>query len=215
MVKSNIALEKKRSGPSPSGALTAELTEVESRILTDCESTIRNGLHHLVQVAQSLQVIRDQRLYRIAHKTFEEYCAEKWAIGRSYAYRLIDCAVVLDDLSTVPDKQLPTTESQIRELKRVSSDIRPQVWERVIAASADQPVTARRIRDVVLEFKGKEVLANNGRKNYRNLRATLRETIETIKELRGSLGANGDVSTICRGLDQIEASILQLLATAD
>jgi hypothetical protein len=42
-----------------------------------------------------LKVLRDKRLYRSTHKTFEDYCQERFGIGRNYVNRRVVFAGIL------------------------------------------------------------------------------------------------------------------------
>ena len=57
---------------------TTDLTRPESMKLVDLEMTIEEGLATFVAVGASLAMIREQRLYRDTHNTFDEYCQERW-----------------------------------------------------------------------------------------------------------------------------------------
>ena len=51
-----------------------------------------------------MKEIRDEKLYRESHKTFEKYVDEKWSMGRSYANKLIASADVGKVLCTIVHK---------------------------------------------------------------------------------------------------------------
>ena len=55
--------------------------------LTECEAVIERGLRTFVEVGEALLRIRDERLYRETHGTFEDYCRERWAMRREVADR--------------------------------------------------------------------------------------------------------------------------------
>ena len=59
------------------------------------ESVIDAGLQTFVHVGNALREIRDTRLYRHSHATFEDFCLERWKIEQSYADELIDFAQVI------------------------------------------------------------------------------------------------------------------------
>jgi len=52
------------------------------------------GLATFVEVGQALMKIRDARLYRETHETFESYCRERWGWSRRHANRTIQAAEV-------------------------------------------------------------------------------------------------------------------------
>jgi len=62
---------------------------------------------------KALQVIRDARLYRETHPTFEDYVEQRWDMSRPQAYRLIDAWPLAERLSPMGDK---LNERQVREL---------------------------------------------------------------------------------------------------
>ena len=68
------------------------LTAVETTDLHDAECVIKKGLGTFIEVGQSLQRIRDGRLYRESHSTFKEYCRGRWGITKAYAHRQIQAA---------------------------------------------------------------------------------------------------------------------------
>ena len=69
----------------------------------------------------ALAKIRDSRLYRETHETFESYCRDRWDMGKAYAYRLIDSAQVQEVLSPMGDIT-PTNERQVRPLTKLTPE---------------------------------------------------------------------------------------------
>lgn len=102
------------------------LTTDESRRLKECEKIIQRGLDTFYEVGNALAEIRESRLYRIGYATFEDYCKERWQMSRFYAHRLIDASQVVDNL--LPIGNVPTCESQARELAPFTPDIQKAVW---------------------------------------------------------------------------------------
>lgn len=73
--------------------LTAELTHAEATRLARLERTVDRAVAVVGRIAgEALATIRDERLYRLTHATFEAYCAERWGFSRATAYRMIDAA---------------------------------------------------------------------------------------------------------------------------
>lgn len=68
------------------------LSVTERQELDHFESVIDQGLPTFYAVADALVAIRNRKLYRAECRTFEEYCLERWNIGRASAYRMIDAA---------------------------------------------------------------------------------------------------------------------------
>jgi hypothetical protein len=76
------------------------------------ESTIARGLKSFLAVGLAQKRIRDQRLYRADHRTFEQYVAERWEFSRPRAYELCAASEVVADLSGIPDiRLLPQNEA--------------------------------------------------------------------------------------------------------
>lgn len=93
----------------------APLTAVEASRLTQCEQAIERGLKTFVEVGEALIEIRDSRLYRQTHGTFEAYCSERWGMTQQYATALVRASATIAVLSETI-VSLPTTESQVRPL---------------------------------------------------------------------------------------------------
>ena len=74
----------------------------------------------LWQMNTALLAIRDGRGYRFEYATFEEYCRERWGMNRAHAYRLIDAAEVVNNLSPIGD--IPANESQARPLTQLNDN---------------------------------------------------------------------------------------------
>jgi hypothetical protein len=80
--------------------VTTVLAPVEASLLTEHEATVERGLSTFLDVGRALMAIRDDRLYRSTHATFDLYLNERWpSLGRSHAYRLIDAARVVEAVS--------------------------------------------------------------------------------------------------------------------
>ena len=127
------------------------LTPEESDRLHVCEKTIHEGLGTFVAVGTALMEIRDARLYRQQHRTFESYVQSVLALSRPRAYELIDSSQVMHDLSAIADiSTLPQNEGQARELRRWKTpEERVAKWKAVLNAAQDKPVTAKFIRQIV------------------------------------------------------------------
>jgi hypothetical protein len=123
------------------------ITIEESKRLVALEATIKTGLATFMDVGNALAEIRDSRLYRIEHKTFEDYCREKWGMTDNYARRLISSAEVV---KTVPIGTV-TTESQARELAKVEPEHREQVVAAAVEATGGK-ITAVAIKTAALEI---------------------------------------------------------------
>ena len=71
--------------------------------LTVEEESDRNSLERKVERAfyeagMALMQLRDRRLYRTTHPTFEDYCRDRFNYTRRRPYQLIEAAIVYDNL---------------------------------------------------------------------------------------------------------------------
>jgi hypothetical protein len=99
---------------------------IEVTRFNELEQVISIGLGTFVQVGAALLEIRDSRLYRGTHGTFEEYCQDRWDIARNYANKLIAAASVVLNLGT--NSTQPTHESQVRPLTSLDPQQQREAW---------------------------------------------------------------------------------------
>ncbi|ALW87842.1 hypothetical protein [Deinococcus actinosclerus] len=109
------------------------LTTQEQQHLTQLEGTIRDGWHGFVTVGEALLTIRDQRLYRAAHRTFGDYCEQVWGWSRQRAQQLMDAAQTSQALSTIGLQ--PENERQARDLKEAAKVVQHLEPEQVVAVA--------------------------------------------------------------------------------
>ncbi|WP_323808738.1 hypothetical protein [Nostoc sphaeroides] len=96
--------------------------------------------------------LRDRRLYRSTHKTFEEYCKDRFGYSRRQPYLLMEAAVIFDNLLEKCDRSdhiLPTNEWQIRPLSKLDPDIQPEAWEQAVESAKGKVPSHRIVKDVV------------------------------------------------------------------
>jgi hypothetical protein len=150
--------------PPPPGAIAAEaavrpvslLTAHESAELRECESILDRGLATFFAVGNALLRIRNKRLYRATHRTFEEYCRERWNIGKSYAWRVIGAAERVNLLPANSSVPKPANEFQVRPFLKLSAEAFPGAWERALKLAQTGKVTPRVARAVIQDILPKE-----------------------------------------------------------
>ncbi|MBA3868603.1 MAG: hypothetical protein H0X30_05580 [Anaerolineae bacterium] len=120
--------------------------------LAQLESVIEHGLKTFYEVGAALLTIRDKKLYKAHHKTFEAYCQSRWDMSRPRSYQLMDAASVYSHLSTIVDTP-PTNERQARELAPLTPDEQGIVWSVVEQTAPGGSVTAAHIKSVVTVFR--------------------------------------------------------------
>lgn len=140
--------------------MTDYLSTNEATRLLELEIVIERGLQTFIEVGSALMEIRNSRLYRQTHPTFEEYCQARWDLRRSRTYQLMDAAEVVENLksSTIVELSggslpLPLNEAQARPLARLGVDMQRQVWQKAVETAPQGRITARHIETVVREFE--------------------------------------------------------------
>ena len=103
------------------GDITTTLTVPERARLQECEEVIEKNIRGFLATGHALAEIRDRRLYRETHKTFERYCKKQWDLGKTHAYRQIASYEVVQNLyasslqsggmSPIGDKNLQAEET--------------------------------------------------------------------------------------------------------
>ena len=133
---------------------------VSSNILSEAEQAERDNLECAVEQAffiagKALKILRDKRLYRETHPTFESYVRERFNYTRANAYNLINAAEVVENLKCQQfvDKNkstiLPTKESQCRPLAKLSPEQQRQVWRTAVEKTKNRVPSARIIKEII------------------------------------------------------------------
>lgn len=151
--------------------MSAALTTSERHDLEALEDVVQRGLATFIEVGKALAEIRDRRLYRQTHGTFEEYCHDKWLLSRTRAYRLIDAAAVAEAVSPIGDIEPPANEAQARELVPLLREDEQQVVEawRELRKEHGDSLTAERVKRTVnlrLRREKRERLAVERRREH-------------------------------------------------
>lgn len=138
-------------------APNSRLTAVELSRLAECEAVIKRGLDTFYAVGSALSEIRESRLYRKGYDTFEDYCQERWGMGRRHVNHLIEASGVVDNLgTTVP---IPANERQARELSPLEPELQKAVWQIAVETApkdkkGEPAITAAHIKSVASVVKG-------------------------------------------------------------
>ncbi|MBC1236262.1 MULTISPECIES: hypothetical protein [Nostoc] len=146
------------SSENPASAII-DVSAVEVPELTEQEQSDRLHLERKVERAffeagKALAELRDRRLYRSTHSTFEEYCKDRFGYNRSRSYQLIDAAVVVDNLHKCPQivDILPTAEGQVRPLTKLETQQQQEVWQAAVEKAGGKVPTGRIVKDVVQQI---------------------------------------------------------------
>jgi hypothetical protein len=130
------------------------LTIDEKAELETLEGIIEREMKSFMAVGNALLTIRDNKLYRQEFKTFNDYCIERWGIGKSQANRLMGGAKVAANLSPIgelcaPCAIQPTSEFQIRPLTPLEPEQQRTVWEEAVKTAPRGRVTAKHVENTV------------------------------------------------------------------
>lgn len=144
-VPANLAVAM---NPDPEAASPVPEKRVFDSRLDELEAIVERGLETFIEVGNALLEIRLCKMYRPAHKTFEDYCRKRWGMSRQRAHQLMDASAVAKNLSTAVDVS-PTSERQVRPLAKLEPDQQCEAWE---AATKENPTpTAEQVARVVKE----------------------------------------------------------------
>ena len=141
------------------GEITEPLSAMEASALTHAEATIEQGLKSFVEVGEALAKVRDERLYRVDHSTFEAYCQGRWGMDRRNANRTIEAAEIVSGLGSIdPTAPAPANIGQARELSGLPTTEAAEIMQR---ASSGGKVTAGAIKaartEVIADHTAKAV----------------------------------------------------------
>lgn len=155
------ALKQRSRKKSKSTASNKQLILMPIDPLTIEEEKARFSLERKVERAfyeagTALRELRDRRLYRSTHVTFEEYCRERFDFTRRRPYQLIEAAQIYDNLIDKCEPMvpvLPTKEGQVRPLSELNTDEQPIAWEAAVKQAGGKVPTGRIVKDVVKRMK--------------------------------------------------------------
>lgn len=127
------------------------LTAPEQEQLILHETRIEQGFKtFFAEVGDALSTIQENRLYRAQFASFEEYCQHRWAIGADYARKLIRAAGTLNNLLQGNVSTLPSTESQARELAKLTEPAQQiEAWLDAVNESANGKPSAAQVQQAV------------------------------------------------------------------
>ena len=149
------------------GSATITVSAVEVPELTEQEISDRLNLERKVERAffeagKALTELRDRRLYRSTHKTFEDYCRDRFGHSRQQSNYLIAAAGVYENLTTIGCQNvanenlttngsqiLPTSERQVRPMTKLEPQEQQEVWLRAVELAGGKVPTGRIVKDVV------------------------------------------------------------------
>lgn len=110
------------------------------------EDEIARSLIAFFEVGNHLIAIKADRLYKAAgYSTFDEYCRDRWQIGRGRGYQLMTSAAIYEEmLAAAPEMStgvdiLPTHEGQLRPLAGLNIKEMFSAWADAVKQSGGLP----------------------------------------------------------------------------
>lgn len=105
------------------------------------------------EAGAGLRELRDRRLYRSTHKTFEKYCLDRFGFQRRHSYRLLDAATVVDNLCPIGTQVQPTNERQVRDLVGLEPEEQRQIWAEAVRVAGGKLPSGRVVQSIVQQMK--------------------------------------------------------------
>jgi hypothetical protein len=148
------------------------LTMAERDELAECEEIIAAGLREFIKVGNALLKIRDRKLYRANHESFESYCKDRWGFASRRGYQLIKAAETVQNLQLKSESEnecvpmvhssntapQPTHERQIRPLTDLEPDLQREAWQE--ATNGNSNPTAAQVQKAADKVKVRKIRAH-------------------------------------------------------
>ncbi|MHC5779878.1 hypothetical protein [Nostoc sp.] len=212
------------SGQENPATATINVTAVEVPELTEEEQRDRLHLERKVEKAvfeagKALMELRDRKLYRSIHRTFEEYCRDRFGYTHRRVNYLIAGSVVFDNIATGtncsqnegvdetgtncsqneevdktrfnPSLILPTNEGQVRPLTQLEPQQQVEVWQRAVQEAGGKVPSARIVTDVV-----QRIMERTKVPNTYQIGEVCQILVKDNPELRGKGGCWGIVNHV-------------------
>jgi hypothetical protein len=166
---------------------TTALTRGERSDLRAAEEIIEQGIGTFIEVGEALLEIRNRRLYRDSHDTFEAYCRERWGFSDSRARQLVGAAETVTTV-TVENLPAPSSERVARELASLPEPEQREAWSEAVEQNG-RP-TAAQVREIVKRRRGRK--RAGAKSNSERKPKASRTIIPTeVRELHSGMGRNG------------------------
>lgn len=154
-----------------------ELTQDEQRDRYRLELGVEQAFY---QAGKALAQLRERRLYRSTHKTFEAYCKDRFGFTRRHSDYLIAATSVVKNLQqmrtihsqnhldeqhqfnrnsrTISSQILPTRLEQIKPLASLKPDEQWQVWDKAVETANGKVPSGRIVKEIVEQLKEKPLV---------------------------------------------------------
>lgn len=140
---------------------------------------VKDGIEKLAGIGDaSLKVLRDKRLYRSTHKTFEEYCQARFGFDRRYVNRQIFHGAMQELLG--PNG--PKKEAQSRPLASLPNpELQAQAWELAQQTSQKNQPSNREVAEAVAKVQAELDAATQRCEEFRQESNERRKTIRELE----------------------------------
>lgn len=135
----------------PLGDAPALMLE-EQEMLARCEAAVETLKVAFWAAGKALQIVRDGRLYRATHGTFEQYVQERWDMEVRYANKLIKTWPIVEKVF----EQASNDPGPIGPAQKLNQ---AQAWELVPVADTWDTTAAAFVYRTVAEVDGQAVTA--------------------------------------------------------
>lgn len=160
--------------------VSEELTQDEEQERHRLELRVERAFY---EAGAALRELRDKRLYRSTHRTFEKYCQNRFGYTRRRPYQLIEAAIVFENLCTngtqindatnelyivgtqnnlLPVRKdiLPTSERQVRDLINLEPNEQREVWRQAVEQAGNKVPNGRIVKGIVEQLKEKPLTSS-------------------------------------------------------
>lgn len=150
-----------------------ELTEDEQRDRLHLERRVERAFF---EAGKALMELRERRLYRSTHKTFEEYCKDRFSYTYRHVNYLIAGSVIVDnikmgtnssqneqteEMGTISSQILPTSEVQVRPLAKLKPQQQQEAWQTAVEQAKGKVPSGRIVKDVVQRIMQRTQVPNS------------------------------------------------------
>lgn len=146
--------------PAPVEVLE-ELSPQEERERHRLELRVERAFY---EAGVALRELRDKKLYRSTHRTFEAYCRDRFNYSRDTAYLKIAAAVVYENIQKfLPTNcrqiPMPMNEYQLRAIAKaeLEPEIQASTWLQGVEEAGGKPPSGRLVKSIVERIKEKPV----------------------------------------------------------
>lgn len=168
-------------------AVSSELTELSTDEWRDRIFLERQVEKAFYAAAKALKEIRDRRLYRSTHSTFENYCRSRFGFTNRHVNYLIAGSLVVENLMGTNNSQiktqdqtrtngsqieipegkrtngsqiLPTSERQVRPLVSLEPEEQRLAWQQAVEQAGGKIPSGRQVQDIVDKIRERTKVPN-------------------------------------------------------